>query len=154
MKDTEYPFHVRPLSTEEGGGFVIEYPDLPGCMSDGETIEEAIANGKDAVKGWIETCKKLGREVPLPNQQVSYSGRLLLRIPKYLHAKLANRAKLENVSLNSLVQTFIAGSLENSSLVEHPVIPNILIHNDLTNVTSSAESIFTSIKGFAPHTKH
>ena len=61
----EYPFVIRPLSTEDGGGFVIEYPDLPGCMSDGETIEEAIANGKDAVKGWIETCKKLGREVPL-----------------------------------------------------------------------------------------
>jgi len=39
-----YPFIVRPLSKEEGGGYLLEYPDIPGCMSDGETIEEAIAN--------------------------------------------------------------------------------------------------------------
>jgi antitoxin HicB len=48
MSDTEYRFTVRPLTGDEGGGHLIEFPDLPGCMSDGETIEEAIANGEDA----------------------------------------------------------------------------------------------------------
>lgn len=40
-----YAFMLRPLSTEEGEGWLISYPDLPGCMSDGETPEEALANG-------------------------------------------------------------------------------------------------------------
>ena len=48
MSDTEYRFTVRPLSEDEGGGWLVEYPDLPGCMSDGETVEEAIANAEDA----------------------------------------------------------------------------------------------------------
>ncbi len=54
MSDTQYRFTVRPLTEDEGGGWLIEFPDLPGCMSDGETIEEAIANGEDA-KRWVLT---------------------------------------------------------------------------------------------------
>ena len=42
----QFQFTVRPLSKEEGGGYLVEYPDIPGCMSDGETIEEAITNGR------------------------------------------------------------------------------------------------------------
>jgi antitoxin HicB len=42
MSETEYAFTIRPLTAEEGGGYLIEYPDLLGCMSDGETVEEAI----------------------------------------------------------------------------------------------------------------
>ena len=38
----KYPFEIRQLSEEEGGGYLISFPDLPGCISDGETIEEAI----------------------------------------------------------------------------------------------------------------
>src|ERR1035438_10911857 len=46
----KYPFTIRPLSDADGGGFLIEYPDLPGCHSDGETPEQAIVNGRDAVR--------------------------------------------------------------------------------------------------------
>ncbi|MCX6592547.1 MAG: type II toxin-antitoxin system HicB family antitoxin [Acidobacteria bacterium] len=45
-----YQFTVRPLSSEEGDGYLAEYPDIPGCMSDGETIAEAIANGREALR--------------------------------------------------------------------------------------------------------
>jgi len=41
---------IRPLSEDEGGGYLAEYPEIPGCMSDGETIEEAIANGREALR--------------------------------------------------------------------------------------------------------
>jgi len=53
MSRLEYPLAVRPLSTEDGGGYLVEFPDLPGCMSDGETVEEAIRNGAEAVRDWI-----------------------------------------------------------------------------------------------------
>ena len=48
MTPTDYPFAIRPLTADEGGGYLIEYPDLPGCISDGETIPETIANGSKA----------------------------------------------------------------------------------------------------------
>ncbi len=62
-----YPFLISILPAEEGGGYLIEFPDLPGCMSDGETIEETIENGKDAVFCWIETAKAFGDEIPHPS---------------------------------------------------------------------------------------
>lgn len=52
-KRIDYPFEVRPLSAEEGGGFLISYPDFADCISDGETVEEALTNGKDALKSTI-----------------------------------------------------------------------------------------------------
>jgi antitoxin HicB len=58
IKISEYPFTMRHLSKEDGGGYLIEFPDLPGCMSDGETIAEAIENGKKAIQAWIEAAKK------------------------------------------------------------------------------------------------
>ena len=63
---SSYPFLISILPSEEGGGYLIEFPDLPGCMSDGETIEETIENGKDAVFCWIETAKAFGDEIPQP----------------------------------------------------------------------------------------
>ncbi len=65
-----YPYILKPLSEEDGGGYLIEFPDLPGCMSDGETEEEAILMGKDAVKAWIETAKELNRPIPQPSQKI------------------------------------------------------------------------------------
>ena len=70
MRKPEYPFNISILPAEEGGGYLIEFPDLPGCISDGETIDEAIANGKDAMLCWIETAKQHGDEVPQPNSSV------------------------------------------------------------------------------------
>ena len=64
--DIPYPFTVRPLSEDEGGGYLVEFPDLPGCMSDGETIEEAIVNAEDAMRCWIEAMREAGRPIPPP----------------------------------------------------------------------------------------
>jgi len=110
-KNIQYPYIVKPLPSEDGGGFSIEFPDLLGCVSDGETEEEAIVNGKDAAREWLETCKKLGRKVPTPSKQSTYSGKILSRLPKYLHKKLAHRAESEGVSLNCLMITLIAEGL-------------------------------------------
>ena len=56
----KYPFTIRPLSVEDGGGFLIEYPDLPGCHSDGDTPEQAIVNGRDALRSYLLSCRKHG----------------------------------------------------------------------------------------------
>jgi antitoxin HicB len=113
MNDTEYRFTVRPLTEEEGGGYLVEFPDLPGCMSDGETVEEAIANAEDAKRCWIAAMQEARRPVPPPSVEPpeGYSGKWQLRAPKSLHRRLAERAKREGVSLNTLAVTLLAEGL-------------------------------------------
>ena len=98
----DYEIKLRKLHEDEGGGWMAEIPNLPGCMSDGETPEEAIDNLDDAKKSWIETCLELGRPVPEPVTD-EFSGQLRIRIPKTLHRTLAERAKEEKVSLNQYI---------------------------------------------------
>jgi antitoxin HicB len=61
-----YSIVITPLSDEEGGGFIATVPDLPGCMSDGETPQEALANVEDAIQTWIACAQQMGRPVPAP----------------------------------------------------------------------------------------
>jgi antitoxin HicB len=65
----EYPVMIEPLPQEDGGGFLASVPDLPGCMSDGGTPEEALANVRDAIDEWIQEAKALGRAVPAPSRR-------------------------------------------------------------------------------------
>ncbi len=64
MTKLRYPVLVSPLLPEDGGGFLATAPDLPGCMSDGETPQEALSNVQDAIASWIETAQDMGRDVP------------------------------------------------------------------------------------------
>jgi antitoxin HicB len=113
MSETEYRFAIRPLTVEEGGGYLIEFPDLPGCMSDGETIEQALANGAEAKRDWIAAMREAGRPIPPPaiDATEAYSGKWVLRTPKSLHRGLAERARQEGVSLNALAVAMLAQGL-------------------------------------------
>jgi antitoxin HicB len=71
IPDIPYRFTVRPLSEDEGSGYLVEFPDLPGCMSDGETVEEAILNGIDAMVGWIEAMRAEGHTIPQPTRSAA-----------------------------------------------------------------------------------
>lgn len=113
-KLTDYPFEIRPLTEEEGGGYLISYPDFAECLSDGETVEEALANGREALKETIAALKATKRPVPQPNSGGVASGKFVARVPKTVHAQLTTRAKSEGVSLNALVLSFIAQGLGRS----------------------------------------
>ncbi len=66
-----YPIVLEPLSPQDGGGFVALVPDLPGCMSDGETPEQALSNVQDAITAWIEAAHDVGHVVPQPKKRLS-----------------------------------------------------------------------------------
>ena len=102
-------FEMRPLSEEEGGGYLIEFPDFPGCLADGETPEAAMNEGVDALRSYMNTLQELGR--PIPASGEVYGGQWRQRVPKSLHAALARRAEREGVSLNMLVTTILAEGL-------------------------------------------
>ena len=69
MVKLEYPVMIEPLPPEDGGGFLASVPDLPGCMSDGGTPEEALANVRDAIDEWIEEARRLGQVIPAPSRR-------------------------------------------------------------------------------------
>jgi antitoxin HicB len=103
-KSLEYYLSLKyPVSIEEApeGGYFIQIKDLPGCYSQGETIEEALENIEEARKLWIESMYEDGNEIPLPGSiEKKYSGKFNVRIPKNLHRKLDEMAEKEGVSLN------------------------------------------------------
>ena len=68
-----YKYDLIIYWSEEDERFIVEVPELPGCMADGETYEEAVANAKIAIKEWIETARELGREIPEPKGKLAYA---------------------------------------------------------------------------------
>jgi len=66
-----FPLIIEPLAEADGGGFVALVPDLPGCMSDGETAEAALASVQDAISAWIDEAKALGRPIPQPSRHLT-----------------------------------------------------------------------------------
>lgn len=107
-KLTDYPFEVRPLAEDDGGSYLVSFPGFAECISDGETIEEALENSRDALKATIAALKAKKLPVPAPNSGGVASGKFVARVPKTVHAQLADLARAEGVSLNTLVLTFIA----------------------------------------------
>jgi predicted RNase H-like HicB family nuclease len=100
-----YPVTLRPQSE---GGFVAEVEDLPGCITQGETAAEALANADDARRLWLAAARAHGDPIPPPSIDQRYGGRLLVRMPRSLHRRLAERARREGVSLNQYVVALLA----------------------------------------------
>ncbi len=91
------------------GGYFVTHPDLDGCMSEGDTVEEAVANLADAREIWIETRLENGYPVPEPTSE-DHSGRISLRMAPSLHASLAAAAERKGISLNLHINTILATS--------------------------------------------
>jgi predicted RNase H-like HicB family nuclease len=103
--DLQYPFKV---TADEEGGYVIEFPDLPGCLTQVETAEEIGPMAEEARRLWITTEYEEGEEIPLPSYPVRYSGKFNVRLPRSLHRRLAELAEREGVSLNQCVVALLA----------------------------------------------
>lgn len=106
--DRHYPFVVYPA---EEGGYVAEVEELPGCITQGETLEEVSERIENARRAWIEQAYEDGMEIPLPRIEQEYSGRFVIRLPKYLHRQLAEQAAKEGVSLNQFAATLLSGAV-------------------------------------------
>ncbi len=73
MDIPNYEVVVEPLPQEEGGGYIARVPDLPGCMSDGESETEAHLNAQDAIQQWIEQAIRMHRPIPRPAGRRQYA---------------------------------------------------------------------------------
>lgn len=108
MSDPRYPSSI--FWSDEDEGFIATASDLPGCSAFGETEEEALAELKPAIKAWIAAATAVGNPIPKPSSPATetYSGKLLVRLPKFLHKELAHGARDQNTSLNQLVVSLLS----------------------------------------------
>jgi antitoxin HicB len=70
----EYTVRIERLAESNGGGYLATVPDLPGCMSDGQTPEEALKNVQDAIVSWIDAAKEWKQEIPKPSPPMAWAG--------------------------------------------------------------------------------
>ena len=96
----EMSYRMEIVEEKEEGGFVVSYPDLPGCITCGETVESAVANAQDAKRAWIEAALEEGIQIQEPDSLEDYSGQFKLRLPRSLHRLLAEHSKREGISMN------------------------------------------------------
>ena len=104
MKTVDYymnlPYKMEVVADVDEGGYVVSFPDLPGCLTCGNTFEEAVKYAEDAKRSWLEAAVEDGIEIKEPTEQLSYSGQFKLRLPKSLHKTLAEHAREEGISMN------------------------------------------------------
>jgi len=100
--------YTREIVRNSDGTWFARIVEFPGCMTEGETAEEALSNLEDAMALWIEVRLEDGDSIPEPTSTDAYSGKFLVRVPKGLHRELARRAELSGVSLNQYVSVALA----------------------------------------------
>ena len=81
----EMSYRMEIIEDKEEGGFVVSYPDLPGCITCGETVESAIINALDAKKAWIEAALEEGVEIHEPDSLEGYSGQCNITLQEFPH---------------------------------------------------------------------
>src|SRR5215216_5880455 len=92
---------------DQAGGYTLVYPDLPGCMTQVETLEEVGVAAREIRHLWIQTQYEDGFHIPLPTYSEAYSGRFNVRIAKSLHRRLVESAERDGVSLNQYVMSLL-----------------------------------------------
>ena len=108
------PYHVQIVrSVDETGNeaWVSSIEELPGCISQGDTPEEAVSMIRDAMEGWLALGLAHGDPIPEPRAAETYRGQFMVRLPSGLHRELASGARHNGVSLNQFVSTLLAGAL-------------------------------------------
>ncbi|MFW6118061.1 MAG: LuxR C-terminal-related transcriptional regulator [Chloroflexota bacterium] len=104
-----YPITIHP---DPDGGYVAEIEELPGCMTQAETLDEAFEAIEDARQVWIQGTYEMGQDIPLPQDMEEYSGKFMVRIPRSLHRNLVRAAKREGVSLNQYIASLLAAGVQ------------------------------------------
>ena len=94
------PYRMEIVEDSAEGGYVVSFPELPGCITCGNTIDTAFANAEDAKREWLTAALEEGIHINEPDALEKYSGQFKLRIPKSLHRSLTEHARQEGISMN------------------------------------------------------
>ena len=120
-RDLKFYLNLRypiTMHSDPDGGYVAEIEELPGCMTQDETIDEALKAIEDARQLWIKTAYEEGQDIPLPRDIEECSGKFIVRIPRSLHRNLVRAAKREGISLNQYVTSLLAAGVQGDVVKE------------------------------------
>lgn len=104
------PYKMEIITDPTEGGYVVSFPELPGCITCAETLTDAVNNAEDARRAWMEAALADGIIIPEPNTLPEYSGQFKLRMPKSLHRSLAEHSRQEGISMNQYCLYLLAKS--------------------------------------------
>ena len=114
--EANYPVTVY---RNPSGGYVAEIEDLNGCITEGESLDEAFTNIEQLRRTWIEIQYEEGVDIPIPRSDQEYSGKFIVRLPKGLHRRLVEQARREAVSLNQYIETSLASQTAVTEFAEN-----------------------------------
>jgi predicted RNase H-like HicB family nuclease len=121
MKDIQYymglNYKIEIVKDAAEGGYALQCPELPGCVTCAETVDEGLKMIEDAKKSWLEICLDSDMPIPEPTSIEEYSGQFKLRIPKSLHKSLAERSKQEGISMNQYCLYLLSGGSNSPHIV-------------------------------------
>ena len=125
----DLPYTIELIPEPEGGWFVA-IKELPGCMSEGDTPEEALEMIEEAKQLWLEVSLEDGDPIPEPRQLDDYSGKFVVRVPRSLHRDLVGTAEEEGVSLNQYINVVLGRAVGRSGPLadtekEEPMWPGL-----------------------------
>ena len=106
-----YPIVLARAANGDGQGWIATVEELPGCQAHGPTPESAAAGVGDAVERWVREARAAGRDVPPPGAAAAHSGKLLVRMPRSLHAELVRGSEREGTSLNAYMVAALSASV-------------------------------------------
>jgi antitoxin HicB len=112
------PYTIELRRDPEEGWFV-RVRELRGCMSQGDTLEEAVAMIQDAMLAWLETALEDGLPIPEPHLEEDYSGKFVVRVPRSLHRDLVENARREGVSLNQYINVVLGRATGQPAVSSH-----------------------------------
>ncbi len=138
--------YARMIFPEDDGTFRGEVLEFPGCIASGESASEALDHLEEAAKSWVSAAIELGQTIPEPVDAAnSFSGRLVLRIPKSLHKKATLFAEREGVSLNQFIATSLSESVGEKQR-NYSINTTIHSHSQYVSVITGA-ALFQSVIG-------
>ena len=119
--------YARVLIPEPDGAFRAEILEFSGCIALGDTVEAALAMLEDVAWGWLEAALDKGRAIPEPMENIEFSGKLVLRLPKSLHKKASRAAERDGISLNQFIVSSLAQQVGARSVAAPPkFVPQIV----------------------------
>lgn len=104
-KKNDFKYQLEITWSEEDKAYIVNVPELSGCMTHGDTVEVALKNAQEAIEGYIESLEARGLPVPTPLSEKKFSGKIPLRVEPSLHRNLMTKAKIAKMSLNKFIET-------------------------------------------------
>lgn len=130
--------YARIVVPVENSGFHAEILEFPGCYAEGSTLDEAYDNLESAAESWIQTAIEQGQEIPEPSNSMTYSGRIVLRLPRLIHKRAAQLAERDQTSLNTYLVSAVSQKVGAEDLY------NILTDRLEKRIASAASSAFAA----------